>query len=174
ILFGQGFLDRLVTPRNGGREAVYLPQQLPQQEALCPPQLSGTSQRCLQLFSLGSFAHLLVSHPHQHISISLPSQHSFYDGTPRNSQYIRKHVTQLDACPFQHLVYSVGKSGAGSDEVGPLPHQLPQVPLSLRGDEGGSDQSMPQQVGYPLGIFDIGLTPRYRLDVLGVEQPHLE
>jgi len=33
---------------------------------------------------------------------------------------------------------------------------------------------MPQQVSNPLSVFDVGLTPRHRLDVLRVGQQYIK
>ena len=58
--------------------------------------------------------------------------------------------------------------------MGTRPTERPHVALGPRRDEARAHQAMRQQLGDPLGAFDVGLAPRQGLDVRRVEQPDLE
>ena len=64
--------------------------------------------------------------------------------------------------------------GSLSHKGGAIASKLSQVTLLGIRNKAGSKQAMTEQVGYPLGIFDIGLATRDRLDVLGVDHQQFE
>jgi hypothetical protein len=60
------------------------------------------------------------------------------------------------------------------DEGRTVAREFTQLTLGTIWDEAGAQQAMAQQVGDPLGVFDVGLAPWDRLDVLRIDDQHLE
>ena len=81
---------------------------------------------------------------------------------------------QLDVGVLQHLLDPVGHRGPLADQLGPLPRQVAQLADRRRRDEAGREQAVLEQLGDPLGVLDVGLAAGDLLDVLGVDQDHLE
>ena len=51
--------------------------------------------------------------------------------------------------------------------------QFAQFTLGTVRDEAGAQQTMPQEIGDPLGVFDVRLASWHGFDVLGIDDQHL-
>ena len=95
-------------------------------------------------------------------------------GLARLAQDLGHHRRQLDVRPLQHLLQPIDLPRSLPHQRRPLPRQLAQLPLLPVRDEAPAEQAVPQQVGDPLAVLDVGLAARDRLDVPGVGQQQLE
>ena len=95
-------------------------------------------------------------------------------GPARDAQHVGGDAGQLDVGVLQHLLDAVGHRGPVADQLGPLPRQVAQLADRRRRDEAGREQAVLEQLGDPLGVLDVGLAAGDLLDVLGVDQHHLE
>ena len=72
--------------------------------------------------------------------------------------------------------------GQAAGQAPPVAGQFPQLPLRALRDEAGLQQAATQQVGDPLGVpvsstgqaLHVGLAPRHRLHVPGIDHHHAE
>ncbi len=92
----------------------------------------------------------------------------------RDAHDVRGHVAQLDVGPFQRLLQPIDLGRSLLDQAGAVAGQFAQFPLRPVGDEAAAQQPVAQQVGQPLGVLDVGLAPRHRLDVPRVDQQQRE
>ena len=93
---------------------------------------------------------------------------------PRLAQDVGGHGGQLDVGALQGLLQPVDLGRPLPDQARPVAGQLPQLPLRPVRHEAAGEQPVPQQVGQPLAVPDVGLAPRHRLDVPGVDQQQRE
>ena len=92
----------------------------------------------------------------------------------RDARDIGGDTGEFDVGSLQHLLQPVDHVGSLDHEVGALASEIPQVSLRTRGDEGGFDEPMAQQIGQPGGVLGIGLVAGDVLVVTGVDDPHLK
>ena len=145
-------------------------QLLGHQEALVRP--DAPDQRPLQL------RELLPQPPPgelgQRGGVGLPGDQRGQHVPPRLAQDVGGHRGELDVGAFQGLLQPVDLRRPLADQARPVAGQLAQLPLRPVGDEAAREQPVPEQVGHPLAVADVGLAPGHRLDVPGVDQQQLE
>jgi hypothetical protein len=88
--------------------------------------------------------------------------------------HIRHDGRKLDVGILEHDLHAIGASGALFDEMDAVAREVAQLSLRGGGDEAPTHQPVAQQLGQPLGVLDIGLAPRHRLDVGGVDDEQLD
>ena len=92
-------------------------------------------------------------------------------GFPPN---VADHITQFQLGIFQCLLHPLDLSGLLLGQADPSARQVTQLALWTGRDETGFEQTVLQQVGNPLGIFDIGLAPGDRFDLLRIDHEHFK
>ena len=141
-----------------------------QQEALMLPHVPG--QRRLQFLAL--LLHAPAPQFRHRFGARLPLHQGGEHRLRRDSLQVGRHCRQLDVRALQHLLDPVHHPGALRHQVRPLPRQVAQVPLFPAGHEAGFQQPVPQQIGQPLGVLDVGLAARHLLHVAGIDQQQLD
>ena len=172
----------LVQPPDLLLQVTEVPQLAGQQVALVRPHQP--AQGLLQLLQLPPEPP--PGQLRQHLRVLLPLAHRLKHGPPRGPQHVAGHRPQLDVGPLQQLLYPVGRPaalpGQAPGQAPPVAGQFPQLPLRALRDEAGLQQAATQQVGDPLGVpvsstgqaLHIGLAPRHRLHVPGIDHHHAE
>lgn len=78
----------------------------------------------------------------QHFGPLFPICQGLQNGAPGFAHQVRKDRTELDVGLLQQLVDAVDVPGALLLETAAVAGQVAQVPLRLRGDEGGLEQTV--------------------------------
>ena len=117
------------------------------------------SATCM-LGELGRF-HLAVDQRFQHRSCRL-------------AQDVAGDAGELDVRAFQRLLDPIRHLRPPVDQGGAVASQFAQLSLATVGHETAPDQTVPQQVGDPFTVLDVGFAARHSLDVLGIGQDQLE
>jgi len=84
------------------------------------------------------------------------------------------HAGELDIGALQHLDRAVLLARQILGHEPAQPDQIAQFTDRRRWHEARLDQAVADQIGDPLGILDVGLAPRHRLDVMGVGDDQFE
>ena len=83
-------------------------------------------------------------------------------------------LTTLANLMLQQLERAVLLGGQRLGQGAPKPDEVTQVADWRWWHEARLDQAVAHQVGGPLGILDVGLTPRHGLDMMGIGDDQLE
>ena len=86
----------------------------------------------------------------------------------RDPEHAAHHARELDASALQQLERAVALSGHDASQRLAMTHQVPQHPHLRRRHEAGAHQPVPDQVGDPLRVLYVGLTPGHLAHVRGV------
>jgi hypothetical protein len=92
----------------------------------------------------------------------------------RDPQRVAGHAGQLDPGILQHLVQPLDLAGALGQQRLAVAGQVPQLPDGFGWDERRADQPVLDQLADPHRVGHVGLAAGDVLEVLGVQQPHLE
>jgi hypothetical protein len=76
---------------------------------------------------------------------------------------LQRHIAgdrrPFDVGGFQYFLQAIDLLGALLDQRFAIPGQITQVTDRCGRNEAGFEEAMPQQIGQPFGILDIGLAP---------------
>ena len=86
------------------------------------------------------------------------------------AQHIGRYSCQFDVRAFERLLQPIHFSGTLLHERRPIAGQSAKLALGSVGYEAALKQTMPQQIGNPLAIANISLSPWNLLDVMGIHQ----
>ena len=103
----------------------------------------------------------------------LPVDHRRQDRPRRDRLQRRGHRGQLDRGVLEHQLQPHDLPGPVPDQLHPVAGQHPQPADLRRRHERRRQQPVLEQLRDPLRVPHIGLAPRHRLHVRGVEQPDL-
>jgi hypothetical protein len=110
----------------------------------------------------------------QRVRVVLPHQQRLQDGPPGLGQQRRGDAGQLDPGVQHHLLQPLDHAGAFLDQGAPVPGQITQLPDRWRRDEAGPNQAVFDHLRDPSRVGHVGLAAGHVVQVLGVDQPHLE
>src|SRR5262245_9394538 len=167
---GRYRLQPLAHARNLLFEKVILSEQRLQQKTVMIGQLS--FQSALQLGNLA--AKLALGQIRQHANVPFPGDQRFNHLASRHPQHITGHRAQLDVGGLKDFLNPVVDGISLLHQLGLLAGQIPKLALLALRDKTRPQQPTLQQLGYPLRIFHVGLSPRNLLDVVGIDHPHLK
>lgn len=106
--------------------------------------------------------------------IALPGQDRFHDGQTGGSGQIADDVVNLQVHLVQGLLHVLEmKSGHLNEVVTMAPQRTHSADLIVR-TEGAAQESDGMKVLYPLAILNISFSTRHVLDVMGINQAHVE
>jgi hypothetical protein len=108
------------------------------------------------------------------VGIVLPGQQGFQDGPPGLGQQRRGDAGQLDPGVLHHLLQPLDHPGALLDQGAAVAGQVPQLADRWRWDEAGPDQAVLDHLRDPGRVGHVGLAAGHVVQMLGVDQPHLE
>jgi hypothetical protein len=110
----------------------------------------------------------------QLLGIGLPCRESSQHQLATRPQRITGHLAQLDVGALNQLLNPIGQGGLFPYQTLPVPGQSPQLANGAGRNEAGREQTMPQQIGQPLGINDIGLAGFVPFGVTGLGENHVQ
>jgi hypothetical protein len=110
----------------------------------------------------------------QHHRITLAPDNGPQHVPTTGTHHVRSHAGQLDVGVLQGLLDAVDHLHLLTHQLHSLPRQIPQLTHRLVWHKTRLQKPVLEQLGDPLTVLDVGLTPRHRLDVLGVAQDQLE
>ena len=93
---------------------------------------------------------------------------------PRLAHDVRGDRGKFYVGSFQRLLQPTYLGRAFPHQGRSVVGEFPQLPLGSFGHEASPQQTVPEQLGDPLAIFDVGLATRDGLDVPGVDQKRRE
>ena len=102
--------------------------------------------------------------------LTIASQHR----SPALAHGVGHGAGKLDVGALQQLLDAAADPGLLLRERGSGSRQIPQVADHRRRNIAATQQTMSEQLGYPLAVHHVGFTAWDRLDVLSVSKHHLE
>jgi hypothetical protein len=161
------FIDRgdvpvdLIDPTEHGRE----------QEPVVRIEVTG--ERFLQLRDL--LPHPGPCHLCEHPRVLLPTDQRGHHLSPGDAEDIAGDDGQFDARVFEELLHPVLLRAPRTNQIDPVPGQVPEPADRARRNEAGSEHLSFRDLAQPHRVQHIGLrSPRKVSDVFRVHQPHLE
>ena len=123
---------------------------------------------------LGRFQHRRNLPGHEQFVVLLRCQRPTADDevqkiTRAHAVDVGDRAGQLDVRAFQHLLQAVQLAGSVLNQALAIPNQFPQLTLVLGRYVARLQQPVLEQVRNPLGIFDVCLSPRYRLHMMCID-----
>jgi hypothetical protein len=104
----------------------------------------------------------------------LAGDQGLQDGPPGDPEDVADDAGQLDVGGFQELDQAAPLRRLGFDQRAAIAQQIAQDAERLVRNKALAHQAMADESRQPLGIPDVGLAPRHRLDVQGVGNDQLE
>ena len=132
----------------------------------------GAGQRTLQLRDLAAEGGL--GQLGQLSRVGLSCGQALEHRTSGNAHNIASDIAELDVGALQQLLDPLHHRRPLLDKAASVADQLTQLPMASLGNEAGLEQTVLKQLGQPLGVFDVGLTPGHRLDVTSVDDQEFD
>src|SRR6266851_37814 len=105
----------------------------------------------------------------QLLRVALTLEQGLEDALPRDTGHVAEHGCQLDVGAFERLLQSIHLGRPLVDQRGPIAYEFAQLALVPIRNEARTQQTMTEQIGNPLGIFDVGFAAWHGLQVLRVD-----
>lgn len=113
-------------------------------------------------------------HLGQHVRVALAGDQGLDHVTRAIAEHIGDDRVELDAGVLQDLLDPLGLPGPLLGELFAISGQVTQAAHHRVGDEAAPQQTALEQRSKPLGIGDVGLSPREVLHMLSVAEQELE